>query len=236
MECKTKTVGSAKAAVVVAAVCALALAGCASTKAKVKDATVQPEVVDHKGASFGLDVPAWAGEVAAGNRNAVKKAMDIDNNAVVFLVYQQGDNLDFLQTWADQFGARDQVASAMETTISNVAKTLISGEREGGTSSVEQTLDKYSGQITNITLNGLLKENDYWIKTRSLKDGIKKAQSPDDYEYKIEYVAVFSMDGKLFAKQINAALDDVDENDDQSAQLRQLVTEQCVQFLTGNTD
>ena len=159
--------------------------------------------------------------------------MGIDKNAVVFLVYQRGDNLDFLQTWADQFGARDQVASAMETTIANVAKTNISGESADGTSNVEQSLEKYSGQVTNITLNGLQKENDYWTKTRRLKEGVKKAQGPDDYEYAINYVTVFSMDGKIFAKQLNAALDDVDENDDQTAELRNLVTEQCVRFLQG---
>ena len=233
MECKSKTVGGAKVVALVASVCALVLAGCASSKAMVEDVSPKPEVVDHKGASFGLEIPAWAGEVAAGNKNAVKKALGIDKNAVVFLVYQQGDNLDFLQTWADQFGARDQVASAMETTISNVAKTYISGESTDGTSTAEQTLEKFSGQVTNITLNGLQKENDYWIKTRTLKDGIKKAQGPDDYEYKINYVTVFWMDGKIFQQQLNAALDDVGENDEQSAELRNLVTEQCARFLTG---
>ena len=218
---------------IIALLCAasLLLAGCLSTK--VKDSTPQYEVVDHKGASFGLNVPEWAGQAAAGDKNSVKKLLGIDKNAVVFLVYQQGDNLDFLQMWADQFGARDQVASAMETTISNVAKTYISGESTDGTSTAEQTLEKFSGQVTNITLNGLQKENDYWTKTRRLKDGITKAQGPDDYEYKINYVAVFWMDGKLFARQLNEALSDVDENDEQSAALRALITEQCARFLTG---
>ena len=236
MKCKSKTVSGAKIVAVVASVCALALAGCASTKVKVKDVSPTPEVVDHKGASFGVAIPEWAGAVAAGNRSAVKKALGIDKSAVVFLVNQQGDNLDFLQTWADQFGARDQVASAMETTISNVAKTYISGESADGTSTAEQTLEKFSGQVTNITLNGLQKENDYWIKTRRLKDGIKKAQSADDYEYKINYVTVFSMDGKIFTKQLNAALEDVGDNDDQTAVLRELVTEQCASFLAGDNE
>ena len=241
MECKSKTVRGAKVVAVASAVCALALAGCASGKVKVEDVKVEDvsakaEVIDHKGVSFGLEIPEWTAAVAAGNKDAVKKALGIDKNAVVFLVYQQGDNLDFLQTWADQFGARDQVASAMETTISNVAKTQISGESTDGTSTTEQSLEKYSGQVTNITLNGLQKENDYWTKTRRLKDGITKAQGPDDYEYKINYVAVFWMDGKLFARQLNEALSDVDENDDQSAALRSLITEQCVRFLTGNDE
>ena len=236
MECKSKTVSGTKVVAVVSIVCALVLAGCASSKAKVEDVSAKAEVVDHKGVSFGLEIPEWTAAVASGNKDAVKKALGIDKNAVVFLVNQQGDNLDFLQTWADQFGARDQVASAMETTISNVVKTQISGEATDGTSTAEQTLEKFSGQVTNITLNGLQKENDYWTKTRRLKDGIDKAQGPDDYEYTITYVAVFWMDGKLFARQLNEALSDVDENDEQSAALRALITEQCVRFLTGNDD
>ena len=218
---------------IIALLCAasLLLAGCSSTKVRTKDVSPKAEVIDHKGVSFGLEIPEWTQAVAAGNKDAVKKTLGIDKNAVVFLVYQQGDNLDFLQTWADQFGARDQVASAMETTISNVAKTQISGEAEDGSSTTEQSLQKYSGQVTNITLNGLQKENDYWTKTRRLKDGVRKAESADDYEYTINYVAVFWMDGKLFEQQLEAALLDVDENDDQSAEIRKLITEQCTEFL-----
>lgn len=218
---------------IVALICAAAaiLTGCMSSKANVNDVSAKAEVVDHKGVSFGLDIPEWTQAVAAGNKAAVKKSLGLDNDAVVFLVYQQGDNLDFLQTWADQFGARDQVASAMETTISNVAKTQISGSATDGSSTTEQNLQKYSGQVTNITLNGLQKENDYWTKTRRLKDGIRKAESADDYEYTINYVAVFWMSSDLFEQQLEAALSDVDENDDQSAEIRKLITEQCTEFL-----
>ena len=159
MNCKSKTASGTKAVAVLSAVCVLALAGCPSTK--VKNSTPQYELTDHKDMSRGLGIPEWVGVAAAGDKSSVKKLLGIDKNAVVFLVYQLGDNLDSLQTQADQFGARYQVTWALETTIANIAKTYISGESTDGTSTTEQPLEKFSGQVTNITLDGLQKENDY---------------------------------------------------------------------------
>lgn len=61
----------------------------------------------------------------------------------------------------------------------------------------------------------------------------KKAKSEDDWEYKIAYRAVYWIDGNRFEKQLNAAMDDYLDNDDQTPALRNLLTDQCYEFFGG---
>ena len=293
-------------AILCAAVFSLLLAGCLSTKEgskPVNDISVPEDTIDWKGHDVGKQFPAWLDPFVDNDKAALKKVLGIDKDAVVFLVQHIGDNLDFLQTWADQCSAREQVASAVKTiTIANVDKTYIFSliaysaptflKGSIGALLFEQSsekfLEEFLEEVTNIMqidgctmyimqidgcttylrlsdlfdgsrgikcieLNGdyitsityfeendhvvrcdisamyipldyLRKEADFWTRTRRLKDGIKKAQGSDDYEYKITYYAVYSMDAKIFSNLLNAAEDEFG-NDEESAELRALLTE-----------
>ena len=242
MNCKSKTVGGTKVVALVASVCALALAGCASTKEGIKpvnDISVPEDTIDWKGHDVGKQFPAWLDPFVDSDKAALKKVFGIDKDAVVFLVEEIGDNLDYLKERGDLFGASVQVARALETTVATVAKGDRSGEGAsagiGVTGSMEEQLDRIAREASNITLNGFRKEADFWTRTRRLKteSGVRKATSEDDWEYKITYRAVFWMEGDIFKKQLNAAMDDILDNDDQTAALRELLTQQCYEFLGG---
>lgn len=208
----------------------------AAKKAKTKKAknTGRPELIDWKGQAVGSEIPNWVVAVSDGDKNAVKKALKLDSDMMLFVLTKDGDNLDFLKTWVDQIDARVEVASSLETTIANAVQTELQASQTDA-ETVQRKANLYSAQATNMTLNGLQKLNDYWIKTRTLKTGVKKAKSDADYNTKTTYFVVFGMDQKIYNEQLKAALDNVDDNDDQTETLRNVLTAKCSEALMPNT-
>lgn len=184
--------------------------------------TNRPEIIDYKGQAFGSDIPGWVIDAADGNTKNVANALKLKNQKV-WILQNDGDDLDMLKLWTDQIDGRAQIASSIEQTVGD----LITAEMEATqTTEAEKTkrVDEFSTRMTNLTLQGLEKITDYWTKTRTLKIGISKPKSNDDYIYKYTYLVVFAMDEQMYANQLDAALQDIDTNDEQSVMLRELVS------------
>lgn len=193
----------------------------------------KPEIFDYQGQALGREVPDWVNCIVDGDKAGVKKALKLDKDMQLFLVSRDGQNLDFLKTWADQVDARSEVASSLKTTIAQTVQTELQAQNVDK-ETVERKADLYSAQATNISLSGLQKINSYWIQTRRLKTGLKKAKSDNDYEYKTTYMVVFGIDAVLYNQQLVAAMADVDDNDDQTAFLRSLLTQKCQEALVSS--
>lgn len=204
---------------------ATVLSSCASKGVEGKGVTLntnKPQIIDYKGQAFGSDIPGWVLDASDGDTKNVAKALKL-NGQKVWILQNDGDDLDMLKLWTDQIDGRAQIASSIEQTVGD----LITAEmRASNASETEKTktVDEFSTRMTNLTLQGLDKVADYWTKTRTLKTGVKKAKSDSDYTYKFTYLVVFAMDEKQYAAQIDAALKDIDENDEQSVLLRELVS------------
>lgn len=194
----------------------------------------RPEIFDWQGQALGREVPEWVGYAVDGDKAGVKKSLKLDKDMQVFLVSRDGENLDFLKTWADQVDARAEVATSLKTTIAQTVQTALQAQNVDG-ETVQRKADLYSAQATNITLNGLQKVNSYWIKTRRLRTGVKKAKSDADYEFKTTYMVAFGIDTEVYKQQLAAAMDNVEDNDDQTSFLRGLLTEKCQETLLSTS-
>lgn len=205
-------------------------AGAFARAKKPKQVAGRPELVDYKGQALGREVPAWVNAIADGDKIALKNELKLENDPMIFVLAKDGDDLDFLKTWVDQIDARVEVASSIETTIASAVETeLIAQQKDKDT--IERKAKMYSAQATNMTLNGLQKLNDYWIKTRTLKTGLKKAKKDEDYTYRTTYYVVFSIDKNVYQEQLKAALENVNDDDDQTETLRNLLTAKCSDAL-----
>ena len=88
--------------------------------------------------------------------------------------------------------------------------------------------------MTNLTLNGLMKEADYWIKTRTPKTDVKTAEKASDYDIEYTYYVVFSINKANFDRQMKAAMDDVPDNDDQTKFLKEVLTTKLKDSIISN--
>lgn len=88
--------------------------------------------------------------------------------------------------------------------------------------------------MTNLTLNGLMKEADYWIKTRTPKTDVKTPEKLSDYDIEYTYYVVFSISKTNFERQVSAAMDDVPDNDDQTKFLKEVLTTKLKDSIITN--
>ena len=200
--------------------------GCTSAKLKGEEpvmATGTPEIIDYPGIALGKTIPEWVMAIDEGANKKVAKALNLDKNSKIFVVTNKGNDLDFLKTWSDQVDIRAEVASTIEQTVAQSVQSAF----EGSDSTVQEksrAFNIYSAAMTNVTLNGLEKEASYWVKTRILKEGLKKAKKDSDYIIDYTYYVVFSIDKDLFDKQIKSAIEDVEDHTNQSSMLKEILS------------
>ena len=170
------------------------ISGCASTS-KLKDVSGPTERLEHKGTAYGVAEPDWVAVVIQNetNQTVLKKALGINKH--IFVLTGRGKNLDFLQKWVDQ-EVQVNVAKSINTIIADLTETEI----EGDSGNIEKRFDEKSTNAVIEMIAGLNKETDWWSKTRSHPD--KKT----DYTEQYNYTAVYSLDEKLWDKQINEAM------------------------------
>lgn len=221
------------ALVLAAALCSSAF--CQSLKGKdpVMN-TGTPEVIDYKGKALGSEIPAWVKAVSDGAVRKVYKSLELDmNEDKIFVLYNTGNDLDFLKTWTDQVDARAEVASAIEQTVAQTVESELKAV-QADTQKKERTAKIYSASMTNLTLNGLMKEADYWIKTRTPKTDVKTPEKLSDYDIEYTYYVVFSISKTNFERQVSAAMDDVPDNDDQTKFLKEVLTTKLKDSIITN--
>lgn len=207
---------------------------------KGKDAVMNigvPEIIDYKGKALGSEIPAWVKAVSDGAERKVYKSLDIERDEdKIFLLYNKGKNLDFLKTWTDQVDARAEVATAIENTIAQTVESELRTANINDVSTKEQKAKIYSASMTNLTLNGLIKEADYWIKTRTPKADVTKPEKLSDYDIEYTYYVVFSISRENFDRQMKAAMDDVPDNDDQTKFLKEVLTQKLKDSIISNKE
>lgn len=183
------------------------LTGCASTpkaKAKVKDASGTVEIIEHKGTAWGSGQPDWvvAAVEKTSNQKALGNALGLSGKHI-WVVTKRGQNLDFLKTWADQIDARSDIAAAINQDVID----FIKAQEFGSDEEMQQELSHVSGRFAEASLNGLVRETDWWAYTRQMP------KDADEYITQYNYMVVFSMDNDLFDKHIRDAYKDIEEKE-----------------------
>lgn len=188
------------------------LASCASTP-KVKDLS-SAEILEHKGTAWGAAQPDWVSTVlTTPNQKTLSKELGISKH--LWVLTKSGKTLDFLKTWVDQVDARAEIAASIKQSVADFVGARMTGEDDD----VEETVERYSARAATLTISGLNKETDWWSKTRSRID------KTSDYEIKYNYLVVYSLDEKLYQKQIKDAFKDEDDE----------ITEALLQYLLDYT-
>ena len=195
-----------------------------------------PELIDYKGQALGSEIPAWVKAVSDGAIRKVYRSLEIDPaEDKIFVLFNKGPDLDFLKTWTDQVDARAEVTSSIEQTVAQTVESELKVS-QATTQQKERAAKIYSASMANLTLNGLLKEADYWIKTRTPKTDVKNPEKNSDYNVEYTYYVVFSMSKANYDRQINAAMDDVPDNDDQTKFLKEVLTTKLKESIITNKD
>ncbi len=198
---------------------------------KPVNAISQSVVLDYQGAALGGQLPRWVQVMLleGGTEKQIQKALDIDSSYKIFPLKKEDKNLELLQLWTDNVDARAEVASSIKQNIGQAVRANLSGAQSADETMLAKTVDLAEKSLTNITISGLSKETSFWVKTATLKPGVKTAKSEADYtDPKYTYLVVFSIPGDLYKTQLEAALNNVSENDDQFKAIREAITSELV--------
>ncbi len=208
-----------KLVTVMMAALVVALSGCGSLT-KVKGPTVV--LLDHQNAALGKGLPNWVVASADGTTRGVAKALDIDENRIVFVINGNGSTLDFVKAWTKLVDARSEIANSFAETLGEALKANLSGSE----AELQKTIDQSITAAKNIEMNGLVKEAEYWLQNRIYANGVnpKKATS-DQYKDRFDYYVVYSMAKSDFDAQLKAAMAGIQSNTSEMELIKQIVTE-----------
>ncbi len=210
------------------------LASCGSTlKLKGEDPVMMtgtPEIIDYQGLALGSQIPDWVIAIGDGSQKKVRRSLDIPNSKQIFILQNKGTDLDYVQIWTDQVDARAEIASSIEQTIAQTVQSEME-VRQADQQVKTKAAKIYSATMTNVTLNGLAKEDYYWIKTRTPKVDVKNPKLATDYNYEYTYYVVYTLDKDLYERQIKQAMDDVADNDDQTVFLKEVLSDKLMSTI-----
>ncbi len=201
---------------------------------KGKEAKVKIEIVNRPGMALGTDIPGWVQAVLEGENKQIAKSLKIDlKEYQIFVFSNQGTDLEFLKTWTDQVDVQRQVANSFSIAVGQSANAVFQGT-SGDENKKKMAIDQTIKALSAIEMNGLLKESQYWIQFRKPKQGVKvNKKSPESsYDYYYEYYVVFVMNRAIYDKQLDAALNGVEDNASETALLKKALSENLKAPLT----
>lgn len=229
---------------VVSLVMSLVMMGCATTSVKgsgmkgksAKVKSVKREIVDYQGATLGKEIPEWVSLLVEGqySQKVLSKAMPDLEGKKVFVTVGRGDNLDFVKNWVDLVDVETEVAGTLERVAGKAVEAQMSGNakasgKETDPTEVEKTLNMYRDSLVNVRLSGLERTASYWTETQVYE----KNNVVDDY---FEYYAVWTMDEKIFERQLSAAMSKIGETTTEAEELKKLVKAKLMETLAISND
>ena len=164
------------------------------------------EQLDWQGRTTGRDIPEWIDYVVDGDTREVAKALKIDEKKYkIFVVSEQGKNLQFVKDWAETVGVNAKVQRTMNSVVSSSLNANTSGSEEDYKRNME-TATKLCGLVS---LSGLEQKNQYWIKTRMGKKTNAKTDRASDWEDPIyTYYLVYIMAKEDYDNAVAKAMDE----------------------------
>lgn len=201
-----KTTKVAFAAGILSGAVALLLTGCGSTQVAQQPASQpaavqapapvpQTQIVDWKGTAVGEPIPQWAKDAFNEDYGAIIKLPQLEGKIPV-IRSNTGKKLAALRAWVNNVDVKSGVAS----TLSSKVRTKAGGEGKGNVDgNYERFVQELEANFSQVEINGLGKEMDYWTLTRKIgADG-----KPEDT---YNFVVVYSIDREVFNQQIKQVL------------------------------
>lgn len=201
------------------------LLGCKTTQTKgsgvkgkaAKVDTGKRVLVDYQGATFGTEIPEWVKLVGQGqySTEALNPVMPGVAGKKVFVVTKRGNNLSYVEQWADLVTIETEVAGIMERVAGKAVEASMVGKDD---EDLQETINMYRTSLTSVRLTGLEKIAGFWIKVNVLDS--KKNVIESFYEY----YSVWGMDKKIFNDQLKESMKHIDETTTESEFLKSKVT------------
>jgi hypothetical protein len=199
-----------------AAIGAVLLASCASRIRAVQ----KTEVLDYKGASFGLPQPEWVIEYEKGGNLNVEK-LSLYKDKYCFVVNYNDSSRDFAVAWVNSASGPKQIAQKVSTTVSSSASTMDSGESGGNMESVIRAIAE---QLSNASFTGMTKETDFWQIVRNKDTEVVECRA----------YALWVINKKALDEQVAANIQNiVDNNKAMSAAERAIYADLIAQIRSG---
>jgi hypothetical protein len=185
-------------AVVMAAVIGLGLGSCATTApSAIAVADVpQPELLNWKNRDMGLQLNDWAPWVknyVANNSVAALQKLDDYKDYYLIIGEDSGPNLNFINTWANEFNAQKQLSTTLRNAVAttNIAasqgKEVSANVNDPETGKFARAINTTLSASSQTISSGLTKEGDFWTLTRTYRTKDKSKDYTDEYHYFVLY-------------------------------------------------
>lgn len=187
-----------------------AVVGCAGApKSKSVSSTIPaptvksypPQILEHKGTSFGRDYPKWM-DAALDGPKAVEKLPDFSGKYIV-VVQQDGKDLTGTQLAASRLDAQATISQLISTRV----KDTFAGAQVGDKDKIETYMERCVKSVSESRFSGFAMESDWWVKLQTFTSEGK----PDDQIYRV--IQVWGIDKTLLQKQIDKILKDEASNE-----------------------
>lgn len=207
--------------------------GTTSVQSSKSQPKVKVDIIDYQGAAFGSKIPQWAYDISQGqySETALSNVMPGVSDKKLFVTIARGDNLEFLIEWTDLVDVESRVADEMQRIVGKAVSASLKGSGsavgdETADTKIKKNVDMYKEAVTAVELNGLEKIASYWTQVKQEKDGKKY----------YTYCAVWGMDKKLYAKQIHAAMNTVEDNTDEGKALKESLSKRLQRMMAVSND
>jgi hypothetical protein len=203
--------------------CGAKQGGIASEPSKI-DQQIVRTIVDYKGAPLGQEIPKWINDIVNDEYEALEQLPRFKDKIAVVAI-ENGNNLDLLKSWANNFSIQAQLSRQ----ISNKISAEFGGGLQGDKNSQESMtfIREIVATLSQTKISGLAKEMDYWIKIRTT-DKEKKTQE----EHYIYYV-VYSISKANLDHQIDVALGKVQAKNQEQTELKTEIIDSVKKLRTS---
>jgi hypothetical protein len=220
------TLSAIGAAIAILAGCASAPKSSDSTQPKLPpppEPTQKTEVLDEKGAAFGITTPEWVMAAVQGGNSAVQK-LSLYKDKYCFVVEQYDANRDYAVAWVQNASGPQAIAQKVSTAVVSNARNYLSGEKGGD---VESFLSSATEQLSNASFNGATKEADWWQIIRNKDTGVTECRA----------FALWIISKKQLDEQVAANIQNiVDNNTAMSAAERAIYADLIAQIRSGGAN
>lgn len=186
------------------------------------------EVIDYQGAKVGKEIPVWVEAVVDGDNKIIAKELKLEGKKL-WVFSNNGSDLDFLKIWTDKVDIQSEVAQSISNEIGRQSVADIQASSDLDEVTKKKAINDTTMTLSNVRVNGLEKNAQYWIKTRTPK--VDKPKTDDDYVVEYTYYVVYSMETDSFELQMKEALKNVAMNTSQDYILQQIITAKIAQAL-----
>jgi hypothetical protein len=156
--------------------------------------------VDYQGAVTGSEIPAWVQAAIDFDTESLQKLPGFEGK-IAIVDYGVGQNLELLRSMVNNFNVQASVARR----IGNYVEANFGGEQLGDKNTAENRnfVEEVVATFSKVTISGLAREKEYWVKLRTIDRGKKT-----EFE-QYHYYVLYSISEQVLNEQISRAMSDI---------------------------